>query len=86
MDSDFEVGHQLESSGVVEFVDDHAGMMMMILVYLRSSLSDKYKDRSPGLHMRTLPPLGPSSRPPTPHQNFKNMPTQIYVYAKRLNV
>ena len=46
-------------------------MMMMILVYLRSHQLDNYKDRSPGLHMWTLPPLGPSSRPPTHHQNFK---------------
>ena len=46
-------------------------MMMMILVYLKSSLADNYKDRSPGLYMRTLPQLGPSSRPPTHHHNFK---------------
>ena len=36
-------------------------MMMMILVYLRSSLLDNYKDRSPGLHMRTLLRLGSTS-------------------------
>ena len=26
--------------------------------------SDNYKDRSPGLHMRTLPLLGPTFAPP----------------------
>jgi len=31
------------------------------LVYLRSSLLDNYKDRSPGLHMRTLLRLGSTS-------------------------
>ena len=31
----------------------------MISIYLRSSRSDNYKDRSPGLHKRTLPLLGP---------------------------
>ena len=34
-------------------------MMMMVVVYLRSHLSDNYKDQSPGLHKRTLPHLGP---------------------------
>ncbi len=36
-------------------------MMMMILVYLRSHQLDNYKDRSPGLHMWTPPPLVPTS-------------------------
>ena len=33
----------------------------MILIYLRSSLLDNYKDRSPGLHMWTLLRLGSTS-------------------------
>ena len=52
-------------------------MMMMILIYLRSYLLDNYKDRSPGLHMRTLPHLCPFSRPPTHHQNFKEKKKQF---------
>ena len=32
---------------------------------------DNYKDRSPGLHMWTLPPLVPTSHPLVHHQNFR---------------
>ena len=39
------------------FGDNLKVMMMMILIYLRSSLLDNYKDRSPGLHTRILPLL-----------------------------
>ena len=44
--------------------DDYYGLFQVRLL-------DNYKDRSPGLHMRTLPSLVPTSHSLVHHQNFR---------------
>ena len=53
---------------------------MMILIYLRSSLLDNYKDRNPGLHTRTLPLLVPTSHSLVYHQNFRRYWFQQHIF------
>ena len=54
------IAHMLVYYCVIKYDDDDDDFSLF-----QVRLLDNYKDRSPGLHMRTLPLLGPTFAPPS---------------------